>query len=263
MLNFVYFSYMDILLISSSNISYKTAAKQTAVFFVYRWFRVAISVGMWYTLIEMNAKKCQKNGDVTRRCLLQRRGRRILMEGMRISMLSDNLKNRRKAQGLSQDELASRVHVVRQTISKWENGLSVPDSDMLPRLAEALDTSVSMLLAEPAAPEEETQIQAVAAKLAYLTEQWEKRSERRRKIWRGIFILLGLIAVLALFSVLTDSIPYQAVIKEYSDGISVIGGYNGATNIYIANSVLQTGVPVAALAAIAVSAVGFYKTRRK
>ncbi len=185
------------------------------------------------------------------------------MEGMRISMLSDNLKNRRKAQGLSQDELASRVHVVRQTISKWENGLSVPDSDMLPRLAEALDTSVSMLLAEPAAPEEETQIQAVAAKLAYLTEQWEKRSERRRKIWRGIFILLGLIAVLALFSVLTDSIPYQAVIKEYSDGISVIGGYNGATNIYIANSVLQTGVPVAALAAIAVSAVGFYKTRRK
>ena len=184
------------------------------------------------------------------------------MEGMRISMLSDNLKNRRKAQGLSQDELANRVHVVRQTISKWENGLSVPDADMLPRLAEALDTSVSMLLAEPE-PEEETQIQAVAAKLAYLTEQWEKRSERRRKIWRGIFILLGLIAVLALFSVLTDSIPYQAVIKEYSDGISVIGGYNGATNIYIANSALQTGVPVAALAAIAVSAVGFYKTRRK
>lgn len=57
MLNFMHFSYMDIFLISSSNISYKTAAKQTAVFLVYRWFRVAISVGMWYTLIEMNAKK--------------------------------------------------------------------------------------------------------------------------------------------------------------------------------------------------------------
>ena len=53
---------MDIFLISSSNISYKTTAKQTAVFLVYRWFRVAISVGMWYTLIEMNAKKCQKTG---------------------------------------------------------------------------------------------------------------------------------------------------------------------------------------------------------
>lgn len=178
-------------------------------------------------------------------------------------MLSDNLKNRRKAQGLSQDELASRVHVVRQTISKWENGLSVPDSDMLPRLAEALDTSVSMLLAEPAAPKEETQIQAVAAKLAYLTEQWEKRSERRRKIWRGIFILLGLIAVLALFSVLTDSIPYQAVIKEYSDGISVIGSDNGPTNIYIASGSFRAATLLAAFAAIPVAVVGIYKTRRK
>lgn len=178
-------------------------------------------------------------------------------------MLSDNLKNRRKAQGLSQDELASRVHVVRQTISKWENGLSVPDSDMLPRLAEALDTSVSMLLAEPTAPKEETQIQAVAAKLAYLTEQWEKRSERRRKIWRGIFILLGLIAVLALFSVLTDSIPYQAVIKEYSDGISVIGGDNGPTNIYIASGSFRAATLLAAFAAIPVAVVGIYKTRRK
>lgn len=57
MLNFVYFSYMDIFLISSSNISYKTAESKRRSFLVYRWFRVAISVGMWYTLIEMNAKK--------------------------------------------------------------------------------------------------------------------------------------------------------------------------------------------------------------
>lgn len=178
-------------------------------------------------------------------------------------MLSDNLKNRRKAQGLSQDELASRVHVVRQTISKWENGLSVPDSDMLPRLAEALDTSVSMLLAEPAAPKEETQIQAVAAKLAYLTEQWKKSSERRRKIWRGAFLLIGLLAVLALLYPLADFIQYQAVPQAVQEGVPVIGGDNGPTNIYIASGSFRAATLLAAFAAIPVAVVGIYKTRRK
>ena len=46
-------------------------------------------------------------------------------------MLSDNIKRIRKSKGLSQEELAIKLNVVRQTVSKWENGLSVPDSDML------------------------------------------------------------------------------------------------------------------------------------
>ena len=58
-------------------------------------------------------------------------------------MLSENLKHFRKAKGLSQEELAIKLHIVRQTVSKWEKGLSVPDSGMLIRLAEALDTSVT------------------------------------------------------------------------------------------------------------------------
>ena len=44
-----------------------------------------------------------------------------------IIMLNENIKNLRKAKGLSQEELAIKLHVVRQTLSKWENGLSVPD----------------------------------------------------------------------------------------------------------------------------------------
>ncbi len=63
-------------------------------------------------------------------------------------MLCDNLKNLRKSKGLSQEELAIRLNVVRQTISKWEQGLSVPDSEMLIRIAEKLDTSVNVLLGE-------------------------------------------------------------------------------------------------------------------
>ena len=46
-------------------------------------------------------------------------------------MLNENIKMLRKSKGLSQEELAVKLNVVRQTISKWENGLSVPDSDML------------------------------------------------------------------------------------------------------------------------------------
>ena len=63
-------------------------------------------------------------------------------------MFGENLKMLRKQKGFSQEELAARLHVVRQTISKWEKGLSVPDAEMLIRLAEILEVSVSELLGE-------------------------------------------------------------------------------------------------------------------
>ena len=63
-------------------------------------------------------------------------------------MLNENIKRIRKSKGLSQEELAIKLNVVRQTVSKWENGLSVPDSSMLIILANELDTTVSELLGE-------------------------------------------------------------------------------------------------------------------
>ena len=63
-------------------------------------------------------------------------------------MLNENIRNLRKAKGLSQEELAIKLNVVRQTVSKWEKGLSVPDSSLLVLLAEEFDTSVSTLLGE-------------------------------------------------------------------------------------------------------------------
>ena len=61
-------------------------------------------------------------------------------------MLSERIKTLRKKKGMSQEELALKVHVVRQTISKWENALSVPDADELIHLAKALEVSVNSLL---------------------------------------------------------------------------------------------------------------------
>ena len=70
-------------------------------------------------------------------------------------MLKDTIKKLRIQQGLSQDELAERVHVVRQTISKWERGTSVPDADSLMALARALGVSAAELLGESAMAEKE------------------------------------------------------------------------------------------------------------
>ena len=66
-------------------------------------------------------------------------------------MLNENIKRLRNAKGLSQEELAVKLNVVRQTVSKWEQGLSVPDADLLIKLSEAFETPVSTLLGE--APE--------------------------------------------------------------------------------------------------------------
>ena len=71
----------------------------------------------------------------------------ILMKG-EIKMLKENIKTLRKQKGLSQEELSIKLNVVRQTVSKWEQGLSVPDAEMLVSISEVFDTPVSTLLGE-------------------------------------------------------------------------------------------------------------------
>ena len=68
-------------------------------------------------------------------------------------MLNENIRSLRKNKGLSQEDLAIQLNVVRQTVSKWEKGISVPDAEMLIKIAQALDTTVNALLGEPV-PEE-------------------------------------------------------------------------------------------------------------
>ncbi|MBE5765555.1 MAG: helix-turn-helix transcriptional regulator [Clostridiales bacterium] len=81
-------------------------------------------------------------------------------------MLSENILSLRKKKGISQEDLAAELHVVRQTVSKWEKGLSVPDAQMLIRIASALDTTVNTLLGE-SIPESEPQpsVQDIASRL--------------------------------------------------------------------------------------------------
>ena len=89
-------------------------------------------------------------------------------------MLSENIKTLRKAKGLSQEELAVKLNVVRQTISKWEQGLSVPDSELLLALSEALETPVSTLLGEAVTEPEAEDLKAISQKLEVINLQLSK-----------------------------------------------------------------------------------------
>lgn len=114
-------------------------------------------------------------------------------------MLNENIKALRKAKGLSQEELAIKQSVVRQTVLKWEKGLSVPDAGMVIQIAEALDTTVSVLLGkETPEPEEQGSIKTLAAKIEVLNEQFAKSSEKKRRIWRTVFMVIGILALAGL-----------------------------------------------------------------
>ena len=105
-------------------------------------------------------------------------------------MLNENIKAIRKSKGLSQQELAVRLNIVRQTVSKWEQGLSVPDSDMLISLSEVLETPVSTLLGETVIETEADTLKAISEKLEVINLQLAQRKTMRRKMMYWSLILL-------------------------------------------------------------------------
>lgn len=125
-------------------------------------------------------------------------------------MLSQNLKTIRKSKGLSQQELAVKLNVVRQTISKWEQGLSVPDSEMLISISEVLETPVSTLLGENIVVPEADTLKAISEKLEVINLQMAQKKNTRRKIIH--WSLIGLCAIImAVFVILYFwKSPYQA-----------------------------------------------------
>ena len=114
-------------------------------------------------------------------------------------MFGENLKAMRKAKGYTQEELAIKINVVRQTVSKWEKGLSVPDADVLSQIAEVLDTKVSVLLGETIT--EETDKDAVAEQLAKISEQLAIKNRRSKAIWKTIGMIVLAIMLLNILAV--------------------------------------------------------------
>lgn len=122
-------------------------------------------------------------------------------------MLNENIKNLRKSKGISQEELAIKLNVVRQTVSKWENGLSVPDSEMLIALAEELGTSVSILLGETTDATVSDDIKTISEKLEIINLQFYKQNKKRIRTirWLLIALCLGIITIFAVLAILQSS----------------------------------------------------------
>ena len=111
-------------------------------------------------------------------------------------MLNENIRAIRKVKGLSQEELALRLHVVRQTVSKWEQGLSVPDADLLIALSEALETPVSTLLGETVAEGRPDDLRAISENLERINAQLARRKIAWRRALHGLCIAAAVLAAL-------------------------------------------------------------------
>ena len=123
-------------------------------------------------------------------------------------MLNENIKRIRKSKGLSQEELAIKLNVVRQTVSKWENGLSDPDSSMLIMLADDLDTTVSELLGELVAEPTTDDVKILSNKLEVINLQLAKRSITKIKTIRWILISLCVVIVIIFIAIASMNSPY-------------------------------------------------------
>ena len=123
-------------------------------------------------------------------------------------MLKENIKAIRKSKGFSQQELAVKLNIVRQTVSKWEQGLSVPDADLLISLSEALATPVSTLLGETVIETEVDTLKAISEKLEVINMQLAQRKNTRRKMIHWSLILLCAIMVIVYAILFTLESPY-------------------------------------------------------
>lgn len=137
-------------------------------------------------------------------------------------MLSENIKTIRKSKGLSQEELAVKLNVVRQTISKWEKGLSVPDSEMLILLSETLETPVSTLLGKTVIEASADDLKAISEKLEVINLQLARRKAMQRKALHSLFIIMcaSIVIIFAVLAMLES--PYLG--WDFSDPETAVMG---------------------------------------
>lgn len=136
-------------------------------------------------------------------------------------MLNENIKTIRKNKGFTQEDLANRLNVARQTVSKWEKGYSVPDADILSKMAEELDVSVSELLGAKEISPQESDL--ISEQLARINEQLSIRNRRSKRIWKTVLVILIL-----LFIIIPGTITILGIFWSANlEGADV--GFDGST----------------------------------
>ncbi len=137
-------------------------------------------------------------------------------------MLNENIKTIRKSKGLSQQELAVQLNVVRQTISKWEQGLSVPDSEMLISISKVLEVPVSTLLGETVVEAKADDLKIISEKLEIINLQLAQKKILRQKIIQGTLIALCFIIIATLWIFIELNSPYLN--WDYNDPETAVFG---------------------------------------
>ena len=167
-------------------------------------------------------------------------------------MLNENIKAIRKSKGLSQHELAVKLNVVRQTVSKWEQGLSVPDSDMLISISEALETPVSILLGETVTEPKADELKAISEKLEIINLQLAQRKASSRKMLHWFLISLCAVIVIIFAALAVWNSPYLG--WNYGDPETAVVG----VGLHAFEWVFVRTAPLVLTAAI----VGIFLTRK-
>ena len=124
-------------------------------------------------------------------------------------MLKDNLKTLRKNKGLSQEELSVKLNVVRQTVSKWEQGLSVPDAKMLISISEVFETPVSTIFGENIDEQEKNDLKVISEKLEVINKQLSKKQKQKRNIFVNTLIITDVCLILLFILLAVLGSPYQ------------------------------------------------------
>ena len=132
-------------------------------------------------------------------------------------MLNENIRNLRKQKGYSQETLAQELNVVRQTVSKWEKGYSVPDAVMLEQMAELFEVPVGELLGkevnEEKAADYKSELEQITAQLSILNDQYARgmaRKQKIRKIKMWVFfpvLALFILSIVGIFCAVFVSCP--------------------------------------------------------
>ena len=180
-------------------------------------------------------------------------------------MLSDNIKRLRSAAGLSQEELASKLHIVRQTVSKWEKGLSVPDADMLISLSKALGCSPAELLAqEENQGEEPAETRELAEELAELNAKLAEQLEKNRRLRRILSIAAVAAACLVMLVQLLPRLhSFFTGLYLGRANLGIIGGADGPTAIYVSSAGPNWPVLVIFSALLILGILGLFRTRKR
>jgi len=168
-------------------------------------------------------------------------------------MLNENMKAIRRSKGLSQEELAVKLNVVRQTVSKWEKGLSVPDSDMLLTISEILETPVSVLLGETIVEPEADNVKAISEKLEVINLQLSRRNIMRWKTLHWLFIGVCAAIVTGFAAITVLNSPYLG--WDYGNPETAVMG----TAFHVFEWLFVRLAPIILIGAV----VGAFLTRKK